>query len=195
METRTGKIKLTCDCCGNTFMRYTGNVKSKLHFCNRECRNNYYKADVESRVCQHCGKEFKVYSSTLRDSNASGNYCSRECYWESMKSDEFIYSGFNRAKKTLFARPQFCAICGSTKKVQIHHIIPARLTADSRKENLLPLCAKHHIEIERMTAPLHEMFKGDYDTELMLLNTIFRMRQAVTATLLMKEAEKVGIKN
>ena len=197
METRVGKIPLTCDYCGKTFMRYAGNVKSttKLHFCNRECKTNYYKADVESRTCQHCGKEFKVYSSILRDSNASGNYCSRECYWESMKREEVVYKGFSEAKRKYFSKKQVCAVCGTTKNIQIHHIIPNRLTRDSRKKNLIPLCASHHIRIEKMTAPLHESFKDNYEEELALLNAVLRPRQAVTATVLMKEAHNIGIKN
>lgn len=130
--------------------------------------------------CDYCGKKFRVYKSVLNDSNASGNYCSSKCYWESMKKDSLVYKGFKEAKKKYFSKPQVCAVCGTPKKIQIHHIIPNRLTQDQRKQNLIPLCPLHHNRIERMTAELHILFADDYDLELMLLNNILRTRQLET---------------
>lgn len=183
MKDRIGKIPVVCDYCGNTFMRYAGNVKptTKLHFCDKECKNSYYKADVLERTCQYCGKIFTIYSSVVNDSNSSGNFCSSRCYWDSMKKSRKFYAGFNEAKKKYFSGRQFCAVCGTTKNIQIHHIIPNRLTQDQRKQNLIPLCPLHHIRIERMTAELHELFNDDYDAEQWLLNNILRSRQMVTS--------------
>lgn len=182
MKKRIGKIPVKCDYCGKTFMRYAGNVKNttKVHFCDRTCKNAYYKAEQVERECKNCGKKFRVYKSVLNDSNASGNYCSSKCYWESMKKDSLVYNGFKEAKKKYFSKPQVCAVCGTPKKIQIHHIIPNRLTQDQRKQNLIPLCPLHHNRIERMTAELHILFADDYDLELMLLNNILRTRQLET---------------
>ena len=118
MKKRIGKIPVKCDYCGKTFMRYAGNVKSttKVHFCDRTCKNAYYKAEQAERECKHCGKKFRVYKSVLNDSNASGNYCSSKCYWESMKKDSLAYKGFKEAKKKYFSKPQVCAVCGTPKK-------------------------------------------------------------------------------
>lgn len=186
MKKRTGKISVRCDYCGNTFLRYAGNVKptTKLHFCDKICKNAYYKADVVEKECKYCGKKIVVYKSVIEKSNASGNYCSSECYWNSLKKDKLLYKGFKEAKRKYFSKPQVCAICGTPKKIQIHHIIPNRLTQDQRKQNLIPLCPKHHIMIERATADLHLLFEDDYEKEQMLLNNIFRTRQMETAVLL-----------
>ena len=45
MKKRIGKISVRCDYCGNTFLRYAGNVKptTKLHF---------YKTDGNSGIIE-----------------------------------------------------------------------------------------------------------------------------------------------
>jgi hypothetical protein len=182
MQTKRGKIPVKCDYCGKTFLRYAGNVKAKtkVHFCDRICKTAYYKAETVEKECQHCGKKMLIYKSTLEKSNASGNYCSKQCYWDSMKKDTLKYKGFKDAKRKYFSKPQICAICGTNKNIQIHHIIPNRLTQDQRPQNLIPLCPLHHNRVERQTAELHNMFDGRYDIELFLLNNILRSRQAAT---------------
>lgn len=46
----------------------------------------------------------------------------------------------------------FCACCGTTRKqLQVHHIVPFRLTFDNSDQNLIPLCLKCHKSIEHTT--------------------------------------------
>lgn len=42
----------------------------------------------------------------------------------------------------------FCLICGSQDRIDIHHVIPFRLTQDNSPENLISLCPKHHKAVE-----------------------------------------------
>lgn len=176
---RIGKIEVICDSCGQPILRYAANVRNGLHFCNQKCKHEYFKGQKEKLTCEYCGKSFEIYASTLK-SNASGKYCSRECYWKSMEKEGRPYKGFNQAKKLYFAKPQVCAVCGTTKKIEIHHIIPNRINQNQTKENLIPLCSRHHHMVEILTREIHEDFSGNHDLELFLLNTILRSRQAAT---------------
>jgi 5-methylcytosine-specific restriction endonuclease McrA len=37
-----------------------------------------------------------------------------------------------------------CVVCGSTTKLHVHHVTPARLGGDDSMDNLVTLCALHH---------------------------------------------------
>ena len=180
---RRGRLTIKCECCGREFARYAAAVKKKS-YCSKECYDRARNETRQERVCEHCGRAFTVYTSAIEKTNASGRFCSLECYWNSMKKDRATYQGFRAAKRKHFAGKQFCAMCGTTKNIQIHHIIPNRLTQDQRKENLLPLCPLHHNRIERFTEKIHPLFEGDYETELAFLNNIFRSRQLTIAAMI-----------
>lgn len=62
----------------------------------------------------------------------------------------------------------------------MHHIIPFRLTFDNSQKNLVPLCVKHHKEIEMMFVDT-ERFGMDKVTKFIWLVMIKGMQQ-VTAT-------------
>lgn len=80
------KVKLMCDYCGKEFERYASNIKpNRKHYCSKECMQESKKAVKEKRICKTCGKEFEVYASVLKSSNASGNFCSRECYYQDLE--------------------------------------------------------------------------------------------------------------
>ena len=177
---RIGKVQCRCEFCGKTITKYHSDIK-KTVFCDKNCLKAYEMSKKEQRICKFCGKTFEVYKSAVQKTNASGIFCSTECYWESMKKERAEYSGFKKAKREYFSGKQFCAICGTTRGIQIHHIIPNRLTQDQRKKNLIPLCSLHHVRIERLTVRLHELFEDDYETELWYLNNILRTRQMITA--------------
>ena len=177
---RVGKVEVECTQCGEKFLRFASGV-GKKNFCSKDCQRAFESETKQEHTCEYCGRPFMVRKKALEHTNASGRFCSTECYWDSMKREQAVYTGFRAAKKRYFGNKQFCAICGTTKKIQIHHIIPNRLTRDQRKENLIPLCPLHHNRVERMTARLHVLFKDDYETELWYLNNILRSRQMATA--------------
>lgn len=175
------RLKAVCDCCGKSIEKYKSAYR-KLNFCDLDCLNAYRKTLHEKRVCKQCGKEFAVFKSALKSTNASGNYCSRECYEESMRIPESngYRADFRKVKNKHFAGVQFCVLCGTTKDIHIHHIIPFRLTQDNGLNNLVPLCAKHHVQFERTALPFLESMGDNTQLAQIMLNSILRERQMAT---------------
>lgn len=134
-----------------TFCPVCGKKKHKLYtYCSVECRMTVTKVD---RVCKCCGVTFKVTRSGLSGkTNASGNFCSRPCYEKFMCQTDRVTgrgSQWLKIRTAVKNRSPFCACCGTTKKqLQVHHIVPFRLTFDNSHENLVPLCLKCHKSIE-----------------------------------------------
>jgi len=44
----------------------------------------------------------------------------------------------------------FCALCGSTEAIEHHHILPKAMGGTDAKDNLLTLCAIHHVAIHKL---------------------------------------------
>lgn len=73
----------------------------------------------------------------------------------------------------------FCGWCGTLKRLQVHHIVPFRLTNDNRQVNLIPLCERCHKRVE--TVVHHAEAAGsDPATIGMVFSNILRERQALT---------------
>lgn len=179
-------VKLTCEYCGTVFNRAKSNCKQcRHHFCSKDCFVRYNERPKAERICKYCGKVFSVYKSALENTNATGNYCSRECYYKSMEiaGASYYRADFGRVKKRYFSGVQFCALCGTTKNIHIHHIIPFRLTEDNCKDNLIPLCSKHHIQFERASRPFIKMMDSDLELAKLMLNNILQERQMATHTI------------
>jgi hypothetical protein len=101
------------------------------------------------------------------------------------------YRGFRLAKERYFSTKQFCAICGTTENINIHHIVPNRITHDQSKENLIPICAKHHPQIERATKTFIDAMGGDIERAGELLKIVLRDRQFRTYAMI-KAAEQTA---
>jgi hypothetical protein len=62
-----------------------------------------------------------------------------------------------------------CVVCGSTTKLHVHHVVPARLGGDDSMDNLVTVCVLHHRQADaqlRRTeaatlAPAPERFEDD----------------------------------
>lgn len=187
-EKRTGKIKIKCFYCGKEFERYNSNVKCKKPFCSIDCMRNYEKTLKAKRKCMECGKVFYVYKSAITKTNASGNFCSRKCYDAYLGHQEhgkYYRADFEQVKKKYFSGVQFCAICGTTKNIHIHHIIPYRFTQDNGVDNLIPLCRKHHKMIECLWLPFISMM-DDKELAKKYANISLRNRQYEVAYQLWK---------
>lgn len=194
-----GEITLICDFCKTEFKRYKGNLKGNIrNFCSLECKRNYEKTRHITRTCLTCGKIFDVYQSAIDSTNAEGKYCSKECYNKSMvKEDSSSYKGnFSSVKRKYFSRVQFCAMCGTTKRIHIHHIIPYRLTHDNGLDNLIPLCISHHKQFENMSLDFIESLNGNLDIAKDCINAILRPRHRqimITARNILYEKRKIQI--
>lgn len=138
----------SCVHCGTVF--WVGPAEPKRH-CSRAC---YLATRRINRECHQCSKPFVVPISRISGkTNASANFCSRSCY------NDFLWSGRgapNRGRSWYAARAEalrrnpFCAVCGTFKYLHVHHIIPYRVSRDNSQENLIPLCRKHHKQVENI---------------------------------------------
>lgn len=192
------KIQRECDTCGRTFEIYKSTLihsNASGRFCCRKCYDEYQKTITgeknhryKSKVvaCAMCGKD--VIANPYRIKTNKNIFCSIKCYREYFhnyvegennahwKGGHSKYRGnFERVKRKHFKKIQFCAICGTTKKINIHHIIPYRMTQDNSLENLIPLCASHHKKIEHITQPIYDW--DDKEKAKECLNVILRAKQ------------------
>lgn len=148
------RIYARCPQCGKSFPTTNFTIrKTKVHCCSRECRRLYCGAE---RTCKSCGLQFRALKSQIKGitrSNSSANFCSRKCYngWL-CKPDRVSGRGsqWNRVRRAVIARSPFCAICGTQKRLDVHHIVPFRITHDNRPINLIPLCKKCHKRVESL---------------------------------------------
>jgi hypothetical protein len=138
-------------------------------YCSREC-SNLARQKREERVCAECGAPFIARTSEIR--RRGGKYCSRECWRKNSgltpeqyrvnadrmsvkrrgKGNPRYKHGKNgdRARLSKFSLAvkgePCCRNCGSTERMNLHHIIPRSMFAAGRDEirNGLPLCAVCH---------------------------------------------------
>lgn len=188
------KFLLTCCQCGKEFVRYKSNIKGSKQssFCGIECQREYEKTLKEQRICEQCGEPFVVYKSAIRGTNATGRFCSRTCHDQSLMvpGSNGYRADFGKVKKKYFNKTQFCAFCGTTKNIHIHHIIPFRITQDNSVDNLIPLCAKHHVQFENYSRPFIESMGEDIDAAKFMLNSMLRRRQRATREVIVDLANK-----
>ena len=206
------KEKRICKQCGKEFEVYKIAIEktnASGNFCCRQCYNEYLttlkgeKNKCYNRIirkCGWCGKDVAVIPSKAREYEHS--FCNIECrskfmaeymkgnknpFWKGGTSN---YRGnFEEVKKKYFVKNKFCAICGTTKNIHIHHIIPYRLTKDNSVGNLIPLCGSHHKVVEELTKKVLKDVE-DYEKHKYLLNNILRSRQMATVSYIMDLKEK-----
>ena len=197
-DIRAERLQRVCKNCGKEFevLKSIEKTNASGNFCCRDCYNEYlttltgeknvrYKR-IEKQ-CPVCGKKLFVIPS--KDKMYINNFCSFECrskyffnyvggdksfHW---KGGHANYRGnFDAVKREYFAKKQICALCGATKDIHIHHIIPFRYTQDNSKDNLIPLCRKHHRVVEIASNKFIEAVK-DKDVAKKYLNILLRGKQ------------------
>lgn len=147
---RARQLKRECEQCGSIFPTTLSAIThSGARYCSMECYKNSRRED---RKCKSCGTTFSVIRSAISDrTNASGNFCNRSCYHNYLGQPERIKgrgSRWSAIRKEARQRAPFCAMCGKLRPLDVHHIIPFRLTHDNRQANLIPLCKRHHKQVE-----------------------------------------------
>lgn len=126
-----------CLICGKTFKPAHRNRK----YCSIDCRSEAHRREGIIN-CRQCGKPFK------RDNRAI-MFCSARCYGDSMlaivprKGKDFTRAMRLRIRER---DNNCCVLCGSTKKLEIDHIIPASLGGDNSLWNGQVLCSRCHKE-------------------------------------------------
>lgn len=155
---RTPANTVKCKTCACVFRSVPS---QKAIYCSRACRKEDKTA---ARTCSQCRSSFRVDRSvTFKTSNSRGNFCSRPCY------NAFLHTGvgrFNRGPGWRAARCQaiklnpFCALCGTSKNLHVHHIVPYRTSRNGDQENLIPLCRRDHKRVEHFFLQLEQLEKG-----------------------------------
>lgn len=196
------KVKRVCKQCGKHFEVYKSSLEKSNtsgNFCCRKCYDEYQKTLTGKKnrkykritvECPNCGKEIKTTPYKAR--TRKNVFCSWECkcayhhnYTDGEKNANWKggasrYRGdFEYVKRDHFSKIQFCALCGTTKDINIHHIIPYRMTQDNGLDNLIPLCRRHHKIVENATLPFYEMME-DKEYAKQLLNLMLRPKQRMT---------------
>lgn len=164
-----------CINCGKEWTDYKSNDKNKK-FCSIKCKSDYSRTE---RVCNNCGKKFTICKSTIEQSNSTGRYCSRKCYIDKIRTGVTKNkNGFRTISSKLRKGNPVCAICGTTKRIHIHHIEAYRYTKNNNLDNLIPLCIKHHKVVEIIMENLLKIDKKE--NVFKIIKIILLGRQQVT---------------
>jgi hypothetical protein len=147
---RAKRLQTDCAQCGTAFPSTARRLaRGADRYCSMEC---WQRSRRIERTCKFCHAAFTVLVSALSDkTNASGNFCSRGCYHRYLcRTDRVTGRGsrWRAARKEALRRAPFCVLCGTLQRLEVHHVIPFRLTRDNRQTNLVPLCKRHHKVVE-----------------------------------------------
>lgn len=177
-ENRRRRTK-PCECCGAPFVAIGRN-----RFCSMTCRR---AGQSTGRTCEQCGAGFRVPRSKLSGrSNSSARFCSWACYALSLEipgSAASRGSGWLAARREALRRNPFCALCGTTRDLHVHHIQPYRLRRDNSQQNLMPLCETDHPVVEKIMRRLEE-FGLPYEQALFAKRGMLTERQDATRMML-----------
>lgn len=185
------------------------------NFCSRPCYNSYLRTirgtahkDYKPRVQLACGTCAKpIARSPSRAALFKDHFCSMRCRSDHHSINQsgprnWNWRGgyhpgrgddWNIVRKRALKRQPFCAMCGRLRGLQVHHIIPYRLTQDNRGINLVVLCCSHHMMVERATTKI-EATEPDYETMHFIINNMLRSHElTMRAALLQRQRELRGI--
>lgn len=148
------KPKPPCICkqCGKEY-KPIGRSFSKSNYCSMSCLSASQKKPLPK--CELCGNECGRHNR---------RFCSRECkvLWyrgdkvycyvgENFRKDAspVDYSVWKRIAESIRERDIVCRHCGKTKSangraLDIHHVIPFRISHDNSPSNLIALCRSCH---------------------------------------------------
>lgn len=148
---KTGKYE-NCLNCNQSFWLYR-HLFDQKKYCSKSCadaaKTTYQK---EIRSCKSCNGFFLF--SMKPNSNSSGNYCSLSCRNKGYLREGFKKnrSGWKRIRNEFIKNGNdFCSNCAIPDKIQVHHLIPYRISKNNHDMNLVSLCAKCHSKIEHLT--------------------------------------------
>jgi hypothetical protein len=128
-------------------------------FCSMKCRDLHKN---ETRSCDFCGGEFTVNKCVIRRGRLAGRFCSAKCY------SDFAAGSANpnwrgggsytrgadwvQIRRSIRKRDNYtCQRCGKPEKSRrhdVHHKIPWRISQDNSPENLITLCMNCHRTVE-----------------------------------------------
>lgn len=113
MINKNAKVVFNCDYCNEISTQYYSQYNTQNHhFCNRGCRDNYWKENThfldkkQDVLCSNCCVVFKKNKSEIE--KYTNHFCSRDCHYEWKRNND---AGDDHP----LAKPVFvkCATCGS----------------------------------------------------------------------------------
>lgn len=178
---RARRMFATCIHCGLRYPISSSVARlARPSYCSRECRSQAVRV---ARICRACGDGFKVLRSALSGrTNTSGNFCCRRCYEQHLCRTERVSGRGSRwrvHRQEAIRRAPFCALCGRLRNLEVHHIIPFRLTHDNTQANLIPLCKSCHKRTENIFLEV-EPTAPDWKLAKLALRSSLKERQVVT---------------
>lgn len=152
-----------CSYCGKIFHcppSVVNQRKSKKVFCSNNCRNAFFHPQ---RTCKQCGKV--LFNQRWAKDRP---FCSRKCYSEYLSLNNCQENhprwtgGFanhtgrewRQAQRLVRKRDNnTCQLCGVTakqlgKNMDVHHIIPFRISQNHSPDNLICLCPSCHTKLD-----------------------------------------------
>lgn len=167
-----------CQWCGKEFENWT---YRKSTFCSNQCRSEYAARQPKpsqrrpenfvDRICERCGKVFRVHKCHIARPGRHANYCSKECQsivvglgmrgknnvnFTNGKSDARGPNWGGQKRRALKRDNKTCQKCGktgNTRNLDVHHKTPYKLfNGDFEKanqlSNLITLCHQCHADVE-----------------------------------------------
>ena len=172
-----------CAHCGLKFQRSARKIeRAENSFCSLACKVKHSRIE---RQCKGCSKKFFTQRGRVSSkTNSTAKFCSRPCYNTWLCQTDRINgrgSQWKSIRELAISRYPFCAICGSGRKrrLEVHHILPYRLSLDNSQPNLIPLCSKHHKSVETILHSV-EATGIDHDTVKLFFWSVLKERQAAT---------------
>lgn len=172
-EPNGGKVTVNCSTCDKPFQIWRYLLRFEKHFCSKECRSvgrREPKGAQVTLICAWCKKVYikrrgQIIQNERRRTTAKQSYpyCSPECqakglmylyspdersgYVDGRSLDNLYHPpvGWKEFSRKIKQRDHFaCRLCGSTKKLVVHHIDHDRENNDL--SNLITLCSSCNVK-------------------------------------------------
>lgn len=159
------------------------NKEKDTIYCSKKCA---YDAKRITRTCKECDSDFVAQVGKISGkSNSRANFCCITCYrkWQcrTEKSENRNHDWVLLSRNIIEKQP-YCSFCGTTKRLNCHHIIPYRLTKDDLRKNIMVLCKRCHSNVECITRDMEKHFSDKLDMMQTLLRTSMLEKLMVVST-------------
>jgi len=173
---RRARPRRICEGCGSTFHTSPSGFR---RYCTKTCRRESKRV---RRQCAYCGHTFELLQSALcGKTHAAGRFCSRSCYHAHLCRTDRVHGRGSRwasIRREAIRRTPFCVLCGTTRRLDVHHITPYRLTRDNGQGNLIPVCKRCHKAVETIFVDLEPLVDDLTVTRLVLRSSLEEHRLA-----------------
>lgn len=179
-----------CRYCGREFTSYG----AERSYCgSRACASKFFSEQrtkpKHPMVCTRCGQEFFVHPSRAH----KAKYCSDKCRLEALHNTRRLYDIEHTyltpsIRKRIRARDDgLCQLCGSSDKIEVHHLIPYGLYPVNDEDELVCLCSRCHHMLHSGLRYLEKQFNEDHTIASTYANTV-AILEAITLKMRHPEA-------